>query len=315
LKRKHIRVPAPALVEQSSCPTPASSCEGSQAPLGRVSQQHKDGQSLDQRQNLWEQTHRLHGQAYGIRAIAKLLGLARNTVRRYLKMEEGWHTAPRPKRRSLIDPYRDYLLSRWMQGEHNGNQLTREIHAQGYHGCATLAREVITTLRKTYPEVTAFPRTRPTSMPSPPPTPLASKVSPRQIRWLLAKRQEDLDEQEQEKLSRLLETSEEIRLVHQLLQRFLTMLRERQADHLNAWMQEARASKIKELHSFVVGIERDYDAVSAGLSLAWSQGPVEGTVNKLKVHKRLMYGRAGFPLFRQKMLHCMNFRGSHQKRP
>ena len=69
-------------------------------------------------------------------------------------------------------------------------------------------------------------------------------------------------------------------------------------------MNEARSSGIKELLSFVAGIERDYEAVKAGLTLKWSQGPVEGTVNKLKVHKRLMYGRAGFPLLRQKMLHC-----------
>ena len=82
------------------------------------------------------------------------------------------------------------------------------------------------------------------------------------------------------------------------------MLRERHAERLDAWMKEARSSGIKELQSFVDGIERDYEAVKAGLSFHWSQGPVEGTVNKLKVHKRLMYGRAGFPLLRQKMLHC-----------
>jgi transposase len=93
-------------------------------------------------------------------------------------------------------------------------------------------------------------------------------------------------------------------LIYRLLQAFLHMIRERQAEHLDAWMNEARSSGIKELHSFVAGLERDYDAVKAGLTLKWSQGPVEGTVNKLKVHKRLMYGRAGFPLLRQKMLHC-----------
>ena len=82
------------------------------------------------------------------------------------------------------------------------------------------------------------------------------------------------------------------------------MIRERHAEHLDVWMKEARSTRIKELLSFVAGIERDYDAVKAGLTLKWSQGPVEGTVNKLKVYKRLMYGRAGFPLLRQKMLHC-----------
>jgi transposase len=59
----------------------------------------------------------------------------------------------------------------------------------------------------------------------------------------------------------------------------------------------------KELNSFIVGIERDYDAVRAGLTFPWSQEVVEGTVNKIKTHKRLMYGRASFVLLRQKLLH------------
>lgn len=80
------------------------------------------------------------------------------------------------------------------------------------------------------------------------------------------------------------------------------MLRERKPELLNGWMKEVRESHIKELVSFVNGIDRDYDAVRAGLTYSWSQGPVEGTVNKIKTHKRLMYGRASFPLLRKKML-------------
>jgi hypothetical protein len=108
---------------------------------------------------------------------------------------------------------------------------------------------------------------------------------------------------EKSDLTRLLESSQEVKHVHQLLQAFLQMLRERRPEHLNGWMKEVRASGIKELNSFVIGIERDYDAVRAGLTFHWSQGPVEGTVNKIKTHKRLMYGRASFTLLRQKLLH------------
>lgn len=81
------------------------------------------------------------------------------------------------------------------------------------------------------------------------------------------------------------------------------MVRERKGKHLRAWMEEANKSGIAEMKSFVAGVERDYDAVKAGLTLPWSQGPVEGAVNKIKTHKRLMYGRAKFPLLRQKMLY------------
>ena len=304
VKRTRLQVPAAEPTEQSSSPLPLPLSAESSALVVRTREQAEGEQSRSQRQDLWEQAHRLHEQGYGVRTIAKLLGLARNTVRRYLKMEENWQAAPRPRRRSLLDPYRDYLLTRWMAGEHNGNQLTREIRSQGYQGCDTLVREVTTLLRKTYPDVVALPRKHPTSQAGLPLPQLAPKSSPRQIRWLLAKKREALGEEEQEELARLLEGSEEVCLLYRLLQAFLQMIRERHAEHLDAWMKEARSSRIKELLSFVAGIERDYDAVKAGLTLKWSQGPVEGTVNKLKVHKRLMYGRAGFPLLRQKMLHC-----------
>lgn len=68
-------------------------------------------------------------------------------------------------------------------------------------------------------------------------------------------------------------------------------------------MEMARASGIPELKSFVAGIERDYEAVEAALRLPWSQGITEGKVNKLKTLKRVMYGKAGFALLRQRLLH------------
>jgi len=128
-------------------------------------------------------------------------------------------------------------------------------------------------------------------------------VSPRELRRLLAKREQELTPEEQQDLKQLLESSPDIKMIYCLLQSFLEMLRLRQPEQLNEWLKQARESGIKELESFVAGVERNYDAVRAGLAFPWSQGPVEGTVNKIKTHKRLMYGRAGFALLRQKLLH------------
>jgi transposase len=58
------------------------------------------------------------------------------------------------------------------------------------------------------------------------------------------------------------------------------------------------------LHSFVAGLQRDLDAVTAGLMLSWSSGPVEGHVNRVKMIKRQMYGRANFDLLRRRVLHA-----------
>src|SRR6266571_2360690 len=92
---------------------------------------------------------------------------------------------------------------------------------------------------------------------------------------------------------------------YELVQQFAQMLRTRTGEYLDAWLEQARASQIREVQSFVLGIERDKAAVFAGLTLPHSNGIVEGKVNKLKLIKRMGYGRAGFPLLRQRVLHAL----------
>ena len=80
------------------------------------------------------------------------------------------------------------------------------------------------------------------------------------------------------------------------------MVRQRQAEKFEAWLLQAAASGIPELVSFVAGLERDKAAVVAALSLPFSNGQVEGQVNRLKLIKRCMYGRAKFDLLRRRVL-------------
>ncbi|MFL5701521.1 MAG: transposase [Ktedonobacteraceae bacterium] len=83
------------------------------------------------------------------------------------------------------------------------------------------------------------------------------------------------------------------------------MLRTRRGEQLDDWLERVRASKIRELQGFVAGVERDKAAVGAGLTLPQNNGIVEGKVNKLKLIKRMGYGRASFPLLRQRVLHAL----------
>ena len=84
------------------------------------------------------------------------------------------------------------------------------------------------------------------------------------------------------------------------------MIRERQANQLDAWLDDAQASALPDLRNFAVGLRRDYAADQAGLSLPWSQGQVEGQVNRLKMIKRSMYGRGNLDLLRRRVLHRRN---------
>jgi hypothetical protein len=89
---------------------------------------------------------------------------------------------------------------------------------------------------------------------------------------------------------------------YRLAQAFMQMIRERTGRQLDTWLGEVEASYLPELKSFAKGIQQDKAAVLAGLTLPWSQGPVEGHVNRLKLIKRSMYGRAKLPLLRQRVL-------------
>ncbi|MGH7869538.1 MAG: transposase [Candidatus Dormibacteraceae bacterium] len=94
-------------------------------------------------------------------------------------------------------------------------------------------------------------------------------------------------------------------MTYQLVQTFALMLRKRQGERLETWLEQVRTSQIPELLRFAKGIERDQGAVQAALTLPYSNGVVEGHVHRLKLIKRQGYGRAAFPLLRRRVLHCV----------
>ncbi|WP_435869138.1 transposase [Actinomadura coerulea] len=80
------------------------------------------------------------------------------------------------------------------------------------------------------------------------------------------------------------------------------MMVHRQGQRLETWMTTGARDDLPELHSFITGLRRDQDAGTAGLTLAYSSGPVEGHVNRIKMIMRQMYGRANPDLPRKRVL-------------
>ena len=119
-----------------------------------------------------------------------------------------------------------------------------------------------------------------------------SKLSPvplpsRQVTFLFLARPEKLDAQEQETIRQLRQSHPEVDQAYDLVQQFTQMLRTRTGERLDVWLEKARASQIRELQSFVLGIERDKAAVKAGLTLPTSNGLVEETIPKRGQTERL----------------------------
>jgi len=127
----------------------------------------------------------------------------------------------------------------------------------------------------------------------------------REAVWLFMREPLDLDEKEQSILQALLQANPTAHTLYQLVQEFLTLLRQRKGEVLDDWLEKAKVSQIGEFSRIVNSIERDKAAVLAGMTVPQNNGLVEGKVNKLKLLKRMMYGRAAFPLLRQRVLHAL----------
>jgi hypothetical protein len=111
-----------------------------------------------------------------------------------------------------------------------------------------------------------------------------------------------LSSKEKELIDSLCQDSDEIKKAANLIQDFKGMMRMKNGSLLGEWIERASSSNIKEIKGFARGLLTDLDAVRNGINLPWSNGPVEGQVNKLKVIKRQMYGRASFELLRKRLV-------------
>ncbi len=239
----------------------------------------------------YEQIQRLHAAGAAIQHIAQTVGLSRRTVYRYLNLPAPPERKRPYRTRPLLAPYEPYLRQRWTAGCHNKSQLLRELRDKGYtHG----ARNVFRFLKQVEQEepVGGGGNKR------------QSVPSARHVAHLLVQRPERLSVEDQAYVDRLCAQTPVIAIAYEVAQAFARMTRERQGQNLEGWMAQAKDSGVSELRGYARGLEADLAAVKAGLRLVWSNGQTEGQVNKLKLLKRQMYGRANFDLLRLRVLHA-----------
>jgi transposase len=113
----------------------------------------------------------------------------------------------------------------------------------------------------------------------------------------------NLSADDQARLDAILDRSPALKSLAEHVRTFAAMMHKRTGNkQLPQWIDRVEADDLPGLRSFINGIRRDLAAVTAGLSLPYSSGPVEGTVNRIKTIKRQMYGRANFDLLRRRIL-------------
>lgn len=124
----------------------------------------------------------------------------------------------------------------------------------------------------------------------------------REVTWMLLQ-PEKLNGELHSTMEKLCQLFPQIERAKELAQEFTRIVRGRLAPELNEWLRSAMRSKLKEFVSFARGLSEDYEAVMNALRYEWSNGQLEGQVNRVKLIKREMYGRAKFDLLRARVLH------------
>ena len=146
------------------------------------------------------------------------------------------------------------------------------------------------------------PRTR-TMPPGPPVTdPSVPCGTPRQATWLVLRQPAHLTAEDQVLLDRLRQAHPACAQAIALAHGFAQLLRARQPEQLDAWLQQAATSSLAAFRRLAKSFQRDYAAIKAGVTLPWSSGPVEGHINRLKILKRHMYGRARLDLLSRRFV-------------
>jgi transposase len=263
--------------------------------------QQRAAERQARRQALHTQVWALHRQGWTAPAIAQHVGLGLRTVQRDLQSA----TFAGRKRRSdhgesELNPYKPYLLERWNAGCSNAMRLFRDLRQRGYGGGYGVVAAYARRLRQAQglPPGHRGPRQPLPAVAEPPCQPL----TPRRATWLVLRRETKRTDTETQQLTALRAQQAEVAEAMDLAQDFATLVRQRQPTQLDPWLQRATTSAVDAVRRFATGLYEDYEAVKAGVTLPWNSGPVEGHINRLKMLKRQMFGRARLDLLSRRFV-------------
>ena len=261
--------------------------------------QQKSEQHRTQRLRTYQLIWQLHFQGYATAQIAQIAGVSSRTVQRYLQSNSFPERQARSDRgRSLVSAYQDYLSQQWNQGHRGMKSLFRDLQQQGYEGSYM---SLIRYLRRfqQQPDQGDAPVT---PAKAGRPLPQRQTLTARRASYLIVQNPQTRTVEDEQLLHRLIEQNPSLTPAIEFAQAFAQLVRQRQPKQLDLWLQQAEVIGIEQFQRFAKSLQEDYEAVKAGVTLAVSNGQVEGQVNRLKMLKRQMYGRAGLDLLSRRFL-------------
>ena len=270
---RHLAAHRRSQAEKSSA-TPLEEVPSQQPPQLSPKEAELSQAKREERLAQYQHVVALRQQGFSQTAIADHIGIGHAPVSRWLErgMFPEQHLRPR---RTQLDPHLPFLRERWEAGCHTIAQLYRELVARGYtRSYRSVYKQLVRLLAagRKNPE-------GPSLLPRPP-------LLARQAVFLFLRRPEKLTVEEQETLLIIRQFHCEVDLAYDLVQQFAQMLGERLGERFDGWLDQVNQSRIPQLESFAAGVEKDKEAVRAGLTWWINNGVVEGHVTKLKLIKR-----------------------------
>jgi transposase len=247
------------------------------------------------RQARYQQAVKLREAGQSHKAIASQVSAARSTVTEWLT-HKGELTRKTPP--SSMTPYAAYIRSRMAEPEWTVTQVFHEVAAQGYQGAFSGVSSYVLWLRAGHePPSIADQKERD--------LPREKRLSPVQVAWLFTMRLDQRSETDTHRLQAVLDRLPRGREIYLLVQGVLGCLREAPrsgAKLLTSWIEKVQATGLPDLQRLARSFQKDYSAICGAIESPWSNGQTEGQVNRLKMIKRQMFGRAKFDLLRHRVL-------------
>ena len=260
-------------------------------------QQRVNLKEVDQRQDVFNKVKELQAKGISKRKTARDLGISRNTVHSYLSLES---LPPRLSSKSTnIELFSQHIVARLNVQGYMMKDIIDEIYKLGYKGSRTQAYHNINIIKEKSeiytPDFAQIQKSR---------IPYIKPLSSRKLAKYIGSCPTVIkDPDERRYLQTLLDNISELQVIQKLVQISKTMLRTGRGN-INRWIEFIKRSKYKMagLTTFANGLLRDIKAVKNGINMPWSNGAVEGHINRIKSIKRQMYGRACFDLLRKKVI-------------
>ncbi|MGG2463845.1 ISL3 family transposase [Streptomyces sp. RGM 3693] len=273
-----LRVLTPTAPQPEPEAVPAADPSGSPWPRGH--------RFADRTRARHAAVHALLKAGHSQRSVQRQLEMTWRTVKQFADAAtpEELFTGQWQNRPSILDEFKPYLDDRWNKGCTNAWKLWEEVVPLGYKGSYQRVRAYLHDKRTSPRPVTARP------------------PSPRTVAGWILRHPDTLSESEQLQLKAVQAHCPELDALTRHVRSFAAMLTGRHGERLPDWLDAVRQDDLPSLHTLAAGIDRDRDAVIAGLTLPWNSGVVEGHVNRIKMLKRQMFGRAGFQLLRKRVL-------------